>query len=63
MECVGECFDNLSQLIALGRPASGMAVGHSPVLDLAAVQMGRPEELGASTTLASIKSETTALTP
>jgi hypothetical protein len=40
-----------------------MAVGHSPVLDLAAVQMGRPEELGASTTLASIKSETTALTP
>jgi hypothetical protein len=43
MECVADCFDNLSQLIALGRPASGMAVGRSPVPVLEAVHMGRPE--------------------
>ena len=59
-ECVAECFDNLSQLIALGRPASGLAVGRSPMPVLAAVHMGRPE-LGAY--IGQDQSEPTALTP
>jgi hypothetical protein len=42
-ERVAECLDSLSQVVALGYPAVGMAVNRLPVPALALVHMGRPE--------------------
>ena len=39
-ECVTECLDDITQIIALGRPAVGVPVDRPPVPALAAVHMG-----------------------
>src|SRR5215217_3966399 len=42
-KCVAECLDNLSQVVALGRPTVGMTVDRPPPPALAAVNMRRSE--------------------